>query len=244
MSFDKRWVVVSGASSGIGRAVSIELSAQGASVVLLGRDQGRLQETAGALVGPAHRVLALDLERHADILPAIQGLRSDVGPLYGLCHAAGVVQTRPLASTGVGVLQAQLNVNLLAGLELARSICRRDVLTEEGGSLLFISSVYGRAGMAGQIGYSATKGAVAAAVRGLAVELARRQVRANCISPGLVFTDMTRKSLAQLSGDQVERLKAAHPLGPGQPEDVAHASAFLLSPESRWITVDGGYTAQ
>lgn len=247
--FAGRWVLVSGASSGIGRAIAIELSKQGAAVILSGRDAARLARTAAALGQTPHRILPLDLSQHAEIVPAVQRLRADVGPIYGLCHAAGVVQTRPLASSGVDVVRAQMDVNLFAGLELARAVCRRDVLTIEGGSLLFISSVYGRVGMAGQIGYCATKGAVAAAVRALAIELARRKVRANCISPGLVFTEMTRQSLGLLSTEQVDHLKSAHPLGPGEPEDIARAAAFLLSPASRWITgadlaVDGGFTAQ
>ncbi|MBL8319911.1 MAG: SDR family oxidoreductase [Burkholderiaceae bacterium] len=247
--FGGRWVLVTGASSGLGRAIAIELSAQGAGVALCGRDAARLAETAAALGGGSHRMLPLDLTQHAALVPAVQQLRADVGPLYGLCHAAGVVQTRPLASTGVDAVRAQMDVNLYAGLELARAVCRRDVMDPTGGSLLFLSSVYGRAGMAGQVGYSATKGALVAAVRALAVELARRNIRANCLSPGLVMTAMTEQSLGLLSAAHVEQLKAAHPLGPGQPADVAHAAAFLLSPLSRWVTgvdlpVDGGYTAQ
>ena len=248
-AFDGRWVFVSGASSGIGRAIAIELAAQGASVIVSGRDASRLAATAAALGGAPHRVLRLDLAQAAQIVPAVQALRADIGPIYGLCHAAGVVQTRPLASSGVELVRAQMDINLVAGLELARAVCRRDVLAPEGGSLLFISSVYGRVGMAGQIGYCATKGAIASAVRALAVELARRKVRANCLSPGLVFTEMTRQSLSMLNAQQVEHLKAAHPLGTGEPEDDARAAAFLLSPASRWITgvdlaIDGGFTAQ
>jgi NAD(P)-dependent dehydrogenase (short-subunit alcohol dehydrogenase family) len=249
LDFANRWVVVTGASAGLGRAISVELSRHGARVVLLARDEARLAETATLLGDAEHRVISLDLSRHDSIAASIAKLHKDVGALYGLCHAAGVVATRPLTGNTIEVVQAQLNVNLLAGLELARVICRRDVMTPEGGSLLFLSSVYGQVGMPGQIGYCATKGALAAAARAMAIELARRKIRVNCISPGLVFTEMTKQSLGVLSADHVEKLKAAHPLGIGEPEDVARAAVFLLAPSNRWITgadlaVDGGFTAQ
>ena len=114
---------------------------------------------------------------------------------------------------------------------------------------MFISSVYGQVGMPGQIGYCASKGALVAAARAMAIELARRHVRVNCVSPGLVFTAMTEKAFSLLSQDQVEKIKGAYPLGPGRPEDVARAVVFLLSPGTPWITgvdlpVDGGFTAQ
>lgn len=249
LNFAGRWVVVTGASAGLGRAISVELSRHGARVVLLGRDGPRLAETAALLGNAEHRVISLDLSRHDSIAASISTLHKDVGPLYGLCHAAGVVATRPLTGNTVDVVQAQLNVNLLAGLELARVICRRDVMTPEGGNLLFLSSVYGQVGMPGQIGYCATKGALVAAARAMAIELARRKIRVNCISPGLVFTEMTKQALGVLSADHVDKLKAAHPLGIGEPEDVARAAVFLLAPSNRWITgadlaVDGGFTAQ
>ncbi len=249
LGFDGKWIVVSGASSGLGRAIAIELSQQNAGVVLVGRDHDRLVETASMLGGGRHRIEALDLTRHDAIVPMVQTLHADVGPLYGLCHAAGVVVTRPLASSDPDVIRKQMDVNVLAGLELARAVARRDVMSPEGGSLLFISSVSGLVGHAGQVGYCASKGALAAAVRAMAVELARRRIRANCLSPGLVFTAMAQKSLGGRSSEQAQRIEALHPLGHGLPEDVAYAAAFLLSPSARWITgvdlpIDGGYVAQ
>jgi NAD(P)-dependent dehydrogenase (short-subunit alcohol dehydrogenase family) len=249
LDFDGRWIVVTGASSGLGRAAATELVRHGARVVLVGRDNTRLAETAAAFRADDHRILALDLNRHDAIAGEIAAIARDTGPLYGLCHAAGVVATRPLQANKVDVVQEQLNVNLLAGLELARAVCRRDLMTPEGGSLVFISSVYAHVGMPGQVGYCATKGAVGAATRALAIELSRRNIRVNCISPGLVFTSMTEHALGLLSAEHVERIKASYPLGPGQPEDVARAAVFLLAPGTRWITgadlvVDGGFTAQ
>jgi NAD(P)-dependent dehydrogenase (short-subunit alcohol dehydrogenase family) len=249
LDFGGRWVVVSGASAGLGRAICEALAQHGANLVLIGRDVGRLAETARRLNGTAHRTLPLDLANHASIAPEIQRLRREIGPIYGLCHAAGIVATRPLQANSVSVVQGQLDVNLIAGLELARVICRRDVMTPDEASLLFLSSVYGHVGIAGQIGYCATKGAVLAAVRALAIELARRGVRVNSLSPGLVLTEMTQQAFSVLSQEQVDGLKAAHPLGIGEPVDVARAATFLLAPSNRWITgadlaIDGGFTAQ
>jgi len=248
LDFDGKWVLVTGASSGIGRAIAIELSRHRARVILSGRDEGRLAETSRQLSADGHRVLLLDLVDHSRIVPAILKLRERIGRIYGLCHSAGVVETRPLSSNSVEVVQSMLAIHVLAGLELARAICRRDVIEEEGGSVLFISSVYGRVGMPGQTGYCASKGAISAAVRALAVELARRKIRVNSISPGLIKTDMTQKALGLLSKEQVENLEQNHPLGVGAPEDVAKAAVFLLAPDNPWITgadltVDGGFSA-
>jgi NAD(P)-dependent dehydrogenase (short-subunit alcohol dehydrogenase family) len=191
----------------------------------------------------------LDLSDLSGIMPAVKESAAVVGRLYGLCHAAGMVDTLPLSATGPEKLQAMMQVNYIAGVELARAVTRRDLLSEEGGSVLFVSAVYGLIGKPGQIAYSGSKGAVTAAARAMAIELARRNVRVNVLSPGMVRTEMTEKALAGLSTQQVQGLKDAHPLGFGTPEDVAHAATFLLSPESKWITganlvVDGGCAAQ
>jgi len=249
VDFQGKWVLVSGASSGIGRAVSVALSRNGARVVLMGRNQDRLSETADLLESREHRVVSLDLEELSAIGSKVRELSRSMGRLYGLCHAAGVVETRPLSSYKIEGFQALLNVNLISGLELARAVCRRDVMEESGGSILFISSIYGHIGMPGEVCYSASKGAISAAVRSMAVELARRKITVNSVSPGFVRTPMTSSASSLLTEQQVKDIEEAHPLGPGTPEDVARVAAFLLAPQNSWITgtdviVDGGYTAR
>jgi NAD(P)-dependent dehydrogenase (short-subunit alcohol dehydrogenase family) len=241
--------VVTGASSGIGRAISIELSQYGANVILVGRNQDRLEETASSLVRGDHRILNLDLTHYSEILPHIRALSREIGRIYGLCHSAGIVETRPLTSCRVEGLNSMLGVNLVAGIEMCKAVCRRDIMEETGGSVLFISSVYGLRGKPGQIGYSASKGAVTAAARSMAVELARRRIRVNTLSPGLVKTPMVEESFSKLDVRQIEEIEKSFPLGTGTPEDVARAAVFLLAPQNLWITgtnlvVDGGYTAQ
>jgi NAD(P)-dependent dehydrogenase (short-subunit alcohol dehydrogenase family) len=247
--FQGKTIVVSGASSGIGRAVAVHLGRQGAGLVLIGRDRGRLEDTTRRANAPTSRILELDLSRLTDIMPAIKDTIPVVGRLYGLCHAAGTVETLPLSATSPEKLQAMMQVNYLGGMELARAVTRRDIQNEDGGSILFISAIYGLIGKPGQIAYSGSKGALTAAARAMAIELARRNIRVNVLSPGMVRTEMTEKSFSGLSAQQIQALKDSHPLGFGSPEDVAGAAAFLLSPESKWITgtnlvVDGGCSAQ
>jgi NAD(P)-dependent dehydrogenase (short-subunit alcohol dehydrogenase family) len=249
MVFAGKTVVVSGASSGIGRSVAVHLGQLGAGLVLMGRDRKRLEETAAAAAAKNCRILELDLRRNAEIVPAVANVAADIGRLYGFCHAAGTVETLQFSATKPEKFQAMMQVNYLAGMELARAVCRRDVIEPEGGSILFISSIYGVIGKPGEIAYSGSKGAVTAAARAMAIELARRKIRVNVLSPGLVWTEMTEKALSGLSAPQVQALKDSHPLGIGDAGDVARAAAFLLSPESKWITatelsVDGGCSAQ
>ncbi len=248
VDFGGRRVLVTGASSGIGRAIATELAQRGAALVLLGRDRPALNATREGLEGSDHHVVELDLADADRVGPALRQLTGDLGRLYGLCHSAGVVQTLPLAANRPTDTRAMMEVNLVAALELARAVTRRDVMEPDGGAIVFVASVYGRVGIAGQIGYSASKGALIAAARSMALELARRNIRVNTVSPGMVATPMTDGALALLTEEQLQRLRAGYPLGIGHPSDVARTAVFLLAPQTRWITgtdvvVDGGYTA-
>lgn len=250
-TFADRWVLVSGASSGIGRAIAIELSRQGARVALVARGRAGLDATAALCEGGPDRtaVLELDLSRADAIGPAVAELVTRTGRLYGVCHCAGAVQTLPLAATKPDRVRSMFDLNFVAGIELARALTRRDVLDEQGGSFLWIASVYAHVGAPGQIGYAASKGAITAALRSMALELVPRKVRVNCLSPGLVKTAMTDAANSRMTAEHWAHIESLHPLGAGQPEDVALAAAFMLSPKNRWMTgadliIDGGYTLQ
>lgn len=249
-SFEDRWVIVSGASSGIGRAITVQLVALGARVVLMGRNTDRLKETA-QLAGPTERTLicALDLADLQGIAPAVKSLVGKTGRIYGLCHSAGQSQTLPLAATRPDRMRSLMEVNFQAGLELSRALTERAVLAEQGGSILWVSSVYAHVGAPGQIAYCATKGAISAAVRAMALELAPRRVRVNSVSPGLVKTSMTSSSGSRMTEEQWARIEALHPLGTGDVQDVARAAGYLLDPLNSWVTgadlvIDGGYSLQ
>lgn len=249
IDFGGRWVVLTGASSGIGRAIAVELARRSARVLLIGRNETRLKETEAQLPPNAGRVVVQDLRQTDALMPLVQDHAREHGRIYGLCYCSGVVETRPLASFRAEGFREMMDVNVTAGLELSRAVCRRDVMTTDGGALLFIASIYGAVGMPGQMAYSATKGALQSAARSLAIELARRRIRVNTLSPGLVRTPMTDAAFSLLSKEQVHELEAAHPLGTGTPDDVARAATFLLAPENGWITgtdlvIDGGYTAR
>jgi NAD(P)-dependent dehydrogenase (short-subunit alcohol dehydrogenase family) len=245
--FSGKTIVVSGASSGLGRAISVELARRGAQLILIGRNAERLDETGRLLAGAGHQTLAMDLNRHDDILITVKN-STNGKRLYGLCHSAGILELLPLSANKPNKVKSVLDTNYIAGMELARAVCRFDVMEESGGSVLFVASISARMGEPGQIAYAGSKGALVASARAMAVELARRKVRVNVLSPGLVQTEMAAKSLQTLTQAQFQTIVDAHPLGLGQPEDVAHAACFLLSPKSKWITaidlvIDGGRTA-
>src|SRR5574341_554125 len=244
--FSGKTIVVSGASSGLGRAISIELARRGAHLILIGRDPERLTATARLLAGENHQTLRMDLSQHDEILPSIKTITNG-RRVYGLCHSAGIVELLTLSANKPDRMKAVFDINYVAGMELARAVCRFDVMEESGGVVLFVASISASMGEPGKIAYAGSKGALVASARAMAVELARRKIRVNVISPGLVRTEMVEKSSQVLTKSQIQAIEDAHPLGLGQPEDVAHAACFMLSPKSKWITgtelvIDGGRT--
>jgi NAD(P)-dependent dehydrogenase (short-subunit alcohol dehydrogenase family) len=219
----------------------------GAQLIIIGRDAARLEQTLAQLEGDGHRAERRDLRDTAGIPEWLARLASDIGPLNGLAHAAGIQIVRPLRSLDESVLNETMAVNLNTALALTKGFRQKSVCAQ-GGSIVLFSSVMGLTGQPGQAAYSASKGALIGMCRSLALELAREKIRINCVAPGLVNSGMGERLRETLPAAQFEAAAAMHPLGQGTAEDVAGAVVFLLSGASAWITgttlaVDGGYTA-
>jgi NAD(P)-dependent dehydrogenase (short-subunit alcohol dehydrogenase family) len=170
------------------------------------------------------------------------------GGLDGLVHSAGAHSTLPLRSIGSADVRELFDVNVTTAFMLAKGFRHKQVRNSES-SIVFLSSAVGLVGQPGVSVYSATKGAIAALTRSLALELAREGIRVNCVCPGVVNTEMTDGLRERIGEQGFQKVADSHPLGLGEASDVSNAILYLLSRASRWVTgsslcVDGGYTAQ
>jgi NAD(P)-dependent dehydrogenase (short-subunit alcohol dehydrogenase family) len=242
-------IVITGASSGIGRAAAMQCAEQGATIILMGRNNERLNHTSENLKGNHHFILEADITDYESIESKLKSIIASSGKLSGLINAAGITTTLPLTLSKPEKMDTFFKVNVTAAINLTRLCVSKQMLSENGGSIIFLASVMGLAGEVGKTIYSATKGALISASRSLALELAAKNVRVNCISPGVVITPMTQNAVYNRDEEARAKILALHPLGLGRPEDIASACVFLLSDEARWITgsnliIDGGYTAR
>jgi NAD(P)-dependent dehydrogenase (short-subunit alcohol dehydrogenase family) len=233
-------VLVTGASSGIGRAVAVECARAGARVVINGRDAARLGDTLAVLdavldAGLKHVACVADLTDP----PQMARLVAACGELDGVVHAAGVHGVTPLRMLRQSFMQTVLDVNFLTPLMLTQQLLAKKTL-RNGASLVFMSSIAAHTGTVGVGPYSASKAALEGMIRPLALEIAPRAMRANAIAPGLVDTPLVNDDRAWLD----DKAKM-YPLGLGKPEDVAYAAIYLLADISRKVTgtqlhLDGG----
>lgn len=249
LSLGGRRFLVTGAASGIGRAAAIMISELSGWVVGVDIDAEGLEGTLADLSGEGHTCHERDLRDLAGIPLWMETLSESSGPLHGVVHAAGLPCTVPLRALDPASYRDPLTVNAEAGLALARSFLNRRVYFGEHGAIVFVASVMAIVGSPAAAGYSMTKGAVVGMTRSMALELAPKGIRVNCVAPGFVRTPMYDKAARLWSPEQKAELQSRHPLGLGEPEDVASAIAFLLADTAKWITgtvltVDGGYTAQ
>ena len=243
-------IIITGASSGIGRQCSITCSQIGATVTLFGRDHDKLKETLFMMKDPSkHYVASVDLINYDKVEDEVRELVNKKGKVNGMVNCAGISTTLPLNSLSPQKMEQFFKVNVIGAVNLSRHVIKPFHFSEEGGSIIFISSVMGVVGENGKTLYSMTKGALIAAVKSMAIELAQRKIRVNAISPGVVETPMSKNAIYSQNEESMNKIKNIHPLGLGRPDDVANTCVFLLSDASRWITgtnliVDGGYLAK
>ncbi|MCA6362793.1 MAG: SDR family oxidoreductase [Bacteroidetes bacterium] len=233
-------ILVTGASSGIGRQVCISAAAFGARVMLSGRNEARLHETLQQLDGTNHQLFAADLTQADDRDTLIKQLPA----LDGFVHSAGIVKAFPTRFIDQSKL-TEMEVNFEAPALLTAGLMRQKKLNR-GASLVYLSSISGQHPPKGGAMYGASKAALESYVKVLARETAAQQIRANCISPGMVKTPLYDQVEEEYSKPELDKHMARYPLGVGYPEDVANAAIYLLSPASRWVTginiiLDGGF---
>lgn len=248
-SLSGKTVVVSGASSGIGKQCAIDCSKMGAKVVLLARNEKRLKETQEQMTGDGHLSFCLDLTDFSLVEKTVGQIVVEVGPIDGIINCAGISTTRSLKLTDAQMMDDFFHTNVYSAIALSKFFCKRGNINKTGASIVFLSSVMGVVGEKGKSLYSMTKGALLSTARSLACEYAERKIRFNCISPGVVITPINQNLPHISNPTQRNELESKHLLGFGETTDVSNACIFLLSDASRWITgqnliVDGGYTVR
>jgi len=248
LTLNNKTIVISGASAGIGRQCAITAANLGASLIIIGRNSERLEETRAQLQPGGHHVICCDLTDFKRLKSLLSDAINTTGKVSGLIHSAGIEMTKPLQAMSTADYEQLFAVNVIAGFELGKIIAHKKHISPEGASLVFIGSVMGILGQPGKIGYCASKGALVAGVRAMALELSAKKIRANCILPGIVETGMTKELFNSMMPENKKAIIDKHPLGLGRPQDVAFLSSFLLSDLAIWITgasiaIDGGYSA-
>lgn len=237
-------VLVTGASSGIGRATAVECSKMGAAVVITGRNAGRLQETFDALDGAGHCQIVADLTAEEQ-LDAMVG---QLPPIDGLVNNAGITITVPTPFINREKLDRVFETNAVAPMLLTQKILKAKKIGK-GGSIVFTCSISGTCVcVGGNVLYSASKGAIHGFMKNAALDLSVKGIRVNEVCPGMIDTHIMDDS--SISSDMLEIERGRYPMKRfGRPEEVAYGIIYLLSDASSFVTgtgivIDGGFTLQ
>jgi meso-butanediol dehydrogenase/(S,S)-butanediol dehydrogenase/diacetyl reductase len=246
MRLSKKVAIITGGGSGIGKAIAAAFVREGAKVVIAGRDGKKLEQAAAEIDGECLAV-STDVSKTSDVQKLLDAALGKFQRINVLVNNAAVLLPGTAESISEDHFDQTFNINV-RGLWLLSRAALPHMRKSGGGSIINIGSVLSMLGARSRVAYSASKGAVLAMTRAMALDHAAENIRVNCICPGIVETEL----VAKFNTDETVRRQrlAMHPVGRfGQPEDVAGLAVFLASDESAWITgtaqtVDGGYSAQ
>jgi len=243
-SLEGKTILVTGAASGIGRAIAIECSKMRAQLIITDRNEEKLRDTLSLMDNTLqHRVILADLLNENDIDDIVTSVPDK---LDGIVQCAGFTIPKPFQFISRENMRDVMNVNFEAPVLLTQSLLKKKKI-ENPSSIVFISSISGVlcSSPAGSI-YSASKGAINGIVKNLAIELAVKGVRVNSVNPGMIHTNILESGV--ITEEQFKEDMKKYPLKRyGKPEEVAYAVIYLLSDASSWVTgsnivIDGGYT--
>lgn len=229
-TLEGKTILVTGASSGIGRGIAIACSKMGASVIVNGRNEQRLSETMSEMEGDDNLSLAADLSDNV----ALAEMVAKLPKLDGIVHCAGIGQRVLCKQLQESDLDNMMNVNFKAPVMLQTEILKQKKINKSA-SIVFIASIACDSPTIGNAMYSASKGAIISYANCLALELAPRLIRVNCILPAMIWTDLIFKG--GITEEELREDEKKYPLKRyGKPEDIANLSIYLLSDASSWMS--------
>lgn len=237
-SLDGKTVLITGASSGIGRETAIQCSNMGASVIITGRNQERLSETASLMHKHPIKTFTGDICDQE----FLNSVTENMDKLDGIVHSAGITRLVPFLFLEKSIMDEMISINYIQPVEMTRMLIKGKKLSKNS-SVVFISSLAADYSSRGNSSYAASKAALNTMVKVMALELSKQRIRVNTILPGMVRTPMAEKY--NFSEEDTKKDIQKYPLGYGEPIDVANACIYLLSDASKWVTgikliVDGG----
>jgi len=245
LSQKKDVILIVGGGSGIGKAIAEQLITLKEDIIIADIN---LNKWDSSLINN-ELLYQLNVTNEESINIMIEHLRTEDIHLKGLVYTVGKAVTLPLSSIKIDAYKELLELNTISFFNLISKLATQQLFSDQGASIIVISSVVGQYGARGKSAYGLTKGAIDSGIKSLALEMASKNIRVNAIAPGTVQTEMLDKLISSIGEEEVKKMLLDYPLGLGYPHDISNLAVFLLSKQSKWITgsiitLDGGYSAR